>query len=81
MAAKTIALDPEAYQLLRAHKRGGESFSDVVKRELRPRKSISDLVGSLSELPQSAFDDFDEMRRQEKRLDARRARHLAGGRD
>jgi predicted CopG family antitoxin len=32
MGTKTIGLDEEAYELLRAEKREDESFSDVVKR-------------------------------------------------
>lgn len=78
MATKTIALDHEAYALLRAHKRGGESFSDVVKREFRPRRSILDLAGSLKHLPPSAWEDFETTRRAQKRLEARRARTLEG---
>lgn len=76
MAAKTIALDAEAYRLLKSHKRGGESFSDVVKRELRPQRSISDLAGSLSDLPSSAWEDFEDMRRKEKTLDLKRRKKL-----
>ena len=32
MARKSISLDEEAYKRLLAHKRGGESFGDVIKR-------------------------------------------------
>ena len=32
MGTKTIGLDDEAYERLRAQKRDGESFSDTVKR-------------------------------------------------
>jgi len=32
MASRTISLDEDAYAALRAAKRAGESFSDVVKR-------------------------------------------------
>lgn len=78
MAAKTIALDLEAYALLRSHKRGGESFSDVVKRELRPRRSILDLAGSLKDLPESAWEDFEVSHRAQKRLDLRQQRKLEG---
>ena len=47
MAVKTITIDMEAYDLLGAQKRGGESFSKVIKRRLRPEKTGRALLDAL----------------------------------
>lgn len=44
MATKTISLDEEAYERLRAEKQDGESFSDVVKR-LAGERSWAEVAG------------------------------------
>ncbi len=49
MDVKTVALDPEAYNLLRRQKRRGESFSDVVKRIARNPRPLSDFAGAWKE--------------------------------
>lgn len=48
MARKTISLDEEAYERLKAHKREDESFSDAVKR-LTSGRSWKEVAGFLSE--------------------------------
>ncbi len=50
MDTTTIALDREAYALLRDAKRVGESFSQTVKRLARSRTPLSHFAGSWSDL-------------------------------
>ncbi len=50
MDTTTIALDREAYTLLRSAKRPGESFSKTVKRLARSRTPLSQFAGSWSNL-------------------------------
>ncbi len=73
MSTKTISLDEEAYERLRARKREGESFSDVVKR-LASERPLSDLAGVLSESEADALADAIEERRDRSH---RRADELA----
>ncbi|MCU4718710.1 antitoxin VapB family protein [Halapricum hydrolyticum] len=48
MATKTISLDEEAYERLKARKMEGESFSETVKR-LAGERSWNEVTGILSE--------------------------------
>ncbi len=47
MALKRITIDCEAYDLLAAHKRPGESFSKAIKRLWRPRETARTLRENL----------------------------------
>ena len=51
MAVKTITVDLEAYELLAARKRPGESFSRMIKRTLRDEQyTASHLLAHLDEI-------------------------------
>jgi len=47
VATKTLNITTEAFELLKAHKAPGESFTDVIKR-LAGDRSLAALVGVLS---------------------------------
>lgn len=47
MAVKTITIDMQAYRLLASQKQGEESFSQVIKRRLRPSRTATSLLADL----------------------------------
>jgi predicted CopG family antitoxin len=47
MGTKNIAISDEAYQMLKALKKSGESFTDVIERMTR-KSSVLELAGLLS---------------------------------
>lgn len=60
MDIKTVGLDREAYDRLRAEKREGESFSDAVKRLTRKRRPLTDFAGLWDRAPAEEGHRFDE---------------------
>jgi len=81
MPTKTVSLDEEAYEQLKARKQEGESFSQVVKR-LAGERSWSEVAGILSEDEADALADAIEAGRSRsaERSD-RLAEELSGGDD
>jgi predicted CopG family antitoxin len=63
MAGKNIKIDLEAYRLLAARKRKGESFSDVIKRVLRQRSTARSLLEAVEnvKLSEEALDKLQEI--------------------
>ncbi|AWB27559.1 antitoxin VapB family protein [Halococcoides cellulosivorans] len=66
MATKTISLDEEAYERLKAQKKAGESFSDTVKR-LAGERSWTEVAGILSEEEATDIEDTIEEGRAQSR--------------
>ncbi|HKH45647.1 MAG TPA: antitoxin VapB family protein [Thermoanaerobaculia bacterium] len=69
MAVKTITIDMEAYELLSRHKRGGQSFSQVVKEHFSGGKKGRDLMVALREVSLSE-ETLDAIEAQVKRREA-----------
>ena len=61
MAVKTITIDMEAYEALRRHKRGGQSFSDVIKEHFGGKTTGAVLRRVIAELEieESTLDEID----------------------
>lgn len=65
MGTKTISLADDAYEKLKAHKREGESFSDVVRR-LTGGVTLSEYYGVLDEDVAGELEDIIERRREDR---------------
>jgi len=76
METKTIALDREAYEALRRHKRKGESFSEVVKRLAGRTKPITELAGLWKDMPAEDLQKIREYLRRSRELDRERLGRL-----
>lgn len=70
--SKNVRLSDAAYSRLEAHKREGETFSDVVLR-LAGERSLLDLAGILTDEQADALESAIEQRRERRRqaLEAR----------
>jgi predicted CopG family antitoxin len=76
MASHSVALDADAYALLRRHKRGEESFSDVVKRLARPRRPLTEFVGMWKDLSARERAEMDHVYEAIRKADQRRSERI-----
>lgn len=76
MASKTVALDTEAYELLRRQKRPEESFSDAVKRLARPRRPITSFGGMWSDMSVKERKELDRTYADLRDADRRRSEKI-----
>ena len=76
----SIALDREAYDLLRQHKRPGESFSQTVKRLAGKRRPLASFSGAWKGVSEAKLRELAAERKRLRALDEQRsARMLRGG--
>lgn len=68
IATKTISLDEEAYERLRAEKQDGESFSDVVKR-LVGERSWLEVAGIWADDTEDIEEGRERSRERRERID------------
>jgi predicted CopG family antitoxin len=76
METKTIALDREAYELLKKRKASGESFSAVVKRLAGTRRPLSAYAGIWKAVSRSELRKIEEAIERGRELDRDRAAGL-----
>lgn len=77
MGTKTISLADDAYEKLKARKREGESFSDVVRR-LAGGVTLAEYHGVLGEHTAAELEEIVERRRNERSSEHRaRVQELA----
>jgi len=76
MATKPVALDTEAYDILKRQKKPGESFSEVIKRVMVPRRPLTDFIGIWKDMPEAEFREIDVFIRQGRELDRKRMKRL-----
>ena len=79
METTSIAVDREAYELLRNQKRPGESFSQVVKRLARNRRPLASFVGAWKDLPEKTVREIQANRKRLRDLDDQRFERLMKG--
>ncbi len=78
MGTKTVALDSEAYDVLAKAKKPGETFSQVVKRVVRPKRPLTDFAGAWKDIPARKLAEFERWRLESRKADLERQKRLLG---
>ena len=60
MSVRTVTLSEDAYVALAARKRGGESFSEVVRRLARTERSLKEFIGACEKVPEARLARYAE---------------------
>jgi len=58
MATKTISIMDDVYDLMARRKRESESFSDMLRRELKSKKNIMDCAGAWADISDKKIDEM-----------------------
>ncbi|TLZ46113.1 MAG: antitoxin [Methanobacteriota archaeon] len=57
--AKNVALADDVYESLQKEKREGESFSDVIRRLGKRRRSLLEFAGAWADIPDEEFREME----------------------
>ncbi len=60
MATKNIAIMEDVYKLLLARKRASESFSDVLRREMKSKRDIMEFAGAWKNISEEKIEEMKE---------------------
>ena len=77
MSVKTITVTEDAYAALAALKKGGESFSDVIRRLTKGNHSLLEFAGDWKDVPDATFREVEEFLAKGDELSKARLRQLA----
>jgi predicted CopG family antitoxin len=76
MSTHTVALDSEAYSALKSLKRNQESFSQLVKRLAKPKRSILEYAGAWKDVPADEWKELQGFYRKTREADRKRAERI-----